>query len=366
MKTDNLKRPLLRRFTESGLFWPLMVLLFLAVLNAFLTKGFFQLEWKDGRLSGILVDIFNRATYIGIIAVGLTLVIATGGIDISVGSVVAISGAAAAYLIGGSLVLEGDKQILITRTPMFAAILGALTAATIAGMWNGLLVSRLGIQPIVATLILAVAGRGIAQLITNGQIITIYYTPFHFIGNGAIAGLPFSLYVMAAVLVLAVLATRKSALGLFIESIGVNRTASRFSGVNEKSIVFWSYAFCAFCAGVSGLLVSSNVKSADGNNAGELYDLDAILAVVIGGTSLNGGKFNLAGSVIGALVIQTLTTMIYSIGVPPQVNLVIKAVVVFVVSLLQSENFRALFRRGRSGAFGKSGAPGSVAPGSVA
>jgi simple sugar transport system permease protein len=239
---------------------------------------------------------------------------------------------------------------------MLAAIVGALAAAALAGMWNGLLVSRLGIQPIVATLILAVAGRGIAQLITNGQIITIYYTPFHFIGNGTIAGLPFSLYVMAAVLLLAALATRRTALGLFIESIGVNRTASRFSGVNEKRIVFWAYVFCACCAGVSGLLVSSNVKSADGNNAGDLYDLDAILAVVIGGTSLNGGKFSLVGSIIGALVIQTLTTMIYSIGVPPQVNLVIKSVVVFVVSLLQSPNFRALFRAGRGGAFGRSAA----------
>jgi len=339
-----LAAPFGKRIAESGLFWPFAVLALLFLLNAFLTKGFFQIEWKDGRFSGILIDILNRSTYIGVIAVGLTLVIATGGIDISVGSVVAISGAAAAYLIGGELVMQGDTQILATRSPMHIALFGALAAAALAGMWNGLLVTRLGIQPIVATLILAVAGRGVAQLVTGGQIITIYYTPFHFIGNGAVAGLPFSLFVMAGVFALAVFAARKTALGLFIESIGANRTASRYSGVHEKRIVFWAYVFCALCAGVSGLLVSSNVKSADGNNAGDLYDLDAILAVVIGGTSLNGGKFNLAGSVIGALVIQTLTTMIYSIGVPPQVNLVIKSIVVFVVSLLQSPNFRSLFR----------------------
>lgn len=361
METKNLRQPFLKRFAESGLFWPVVVLGLLLLLNAFLTKGFFQFEWKDGRLSGILVDILNRSTYIGIIAVGLTLVIATGGIDISVGSLVAISGAVAAYLIGGELVLEGDKQILVTRSPMYLAIIGALAVAAVAGMWNGLLVTRMGIPPIVATLILAVAGRGIAQLVTNGQIITIYYKPFYFIGNGAIAGLPFSLFIMAAVLAIAALATRRTALGLFLESIGVNRTASRYSGVNEKRIVFWAYVFCAFCSGVSGLLVTSNVKSADGNNAGDLYDLDAILAVVIGGTSLNGGKFNLVGSVIGALVIQTLTTMIYSIGVPPQVNLVIKSIVVFIVSLLQSENFRSLLRVGGGrklgrGAVGRSAA----------
>lgn len=346
METKKLKTPLLKRLAESGLFWPLMVLALLVLLNAFLTKGFFQFEWKDGRLSGILVDIFNRATYIGIIAVGLTLVIATGGIDISVGSLVAITGAVAAYLIGGELILEGDKQILVTRSPMFIAIIGALAVAAVAGMWNGLLVTRLGIPPIVATLILAVAGRGIAQLVTNGQIITIYYTPFHFIGNGAIAGLPFSLYIMAAVLAIAALATRRTALGLFLESIGVNRTASRYSGVNEKRIVFWAYVFCAFCSGVSGLLVTSNVKSADGNNAGLMMELDAILAVALGGTLLDGGRFSLVGTLIGALILQTLSYAIYSLGVPPEINLVVKAIVVFVVCLIQSEALRKmLFQR---------------------
>ncbi|AEJ20336.1 ABC transporter permease [Gracilinema caldarium] len=337
----------LKRINDTTLFWPFMVLLLLLLINAFLTKGFFSIEWKDGRFSGILVDILNRSTYIGIIAIGLTLVISTGGIDISVGSVVAISGAIAAYLIGGELILQGDQQVLVTRTPMGVAITAALLSALILGMWNGFLVSRLRIQPIVATLILMVAGRGIAQLVTNGQIITIYYKPYYFIGNGTFLGIPFSLYILLAVLILVILATRKTALGLFFESIGVNRTASRYSGIQEQRIVFWSYAFCAFCAGVSGLLVSSNVKSADGNNAGDLFELDAILAVVIGGTSLNGGKFNLAGSILGAVIIQTLTTTIYSIGVPPQVNLVIKSIVVFLVSMLQSENFRALFRFGR-------------------
>ncbi|WP_304241654.1 ABC transporter permease [Gracilinema caldarium] len=336
-----------KRLQESTLFWPFMVLVLLLLINAFLTRGFFTIEWKDGRFSGILVDILNRSTYIGIIAIGLTLVISTGGIDISVGSVVAISGAIAAYLIGGELVLQGDQQILVTRTPMGVAIVAALAASLLLGMWNGLLVSRLRIQPIVATLILMVAGRGIAQLVTNGQIITIYYKPYYFIGNGTLLGIPFSIYILLAVLILVILATRRTALGLFFESIGVNRTASRYSGIQEQRIVFWSYAFCAFCAGVSGLLVSSNVKSADGNNAGDLFELDAILAVVIGGTSLNGGKFNLAGSILGAIIIQTLTTTIYSIGVPPQVNLVIKSIVVFLVSMLQSENFRALFQLNR-------------------
>lgn len=337
----------LTRFKESNLFWPLCILLVLLVINGFLTRGFFSIQWRDGRFTGILVDILNRSTYIGIIAIGLTLVIATGGIDISVGSVVAISGAIAAFLIGGELVMQGSEQILVTRTPMGIAIFIALVASTLIGMWNGFLVSRFRIQPIVATLVLMVAGRGIAQLITNGQIITIYYAPYYFIGNGSILGVPFSLYVLATVFILVTLITRKTALGLFIESIGVNRTASNYSGIKEQRIVFWTYAFCSFCAGISGLLVCSNVKSADGNNAGDMFELDAIFAVIIGGTSLNGGKFRLAGAVLGAIIIQTLTTMIYSIGVPPQVNLVIKSIVVFAVSMIQSEYFQSLFRMER-------------------
>ena len=194
------------------------------------------------------------------------------------------------------------------------------------GLWNGLLVARVGkIQPMVATLILMVAGRGIAQLITNGQIVTIYYQPFFFIGNGFLFGVPFSLYIVVAVLTALLLLTRRTALGVFIEAVGVNPTASRFSGLRSRAIIFWVYAFCGLSAGVAGLIISSNVKSADGNNAGLLLELDAILAVTLGGTSLAGGRFSIVGSIIGALIIQTLTYTIYSVGVPPEVNLVVKA-----------------------------------------
>jgi simple sugar transport system permease protein len=207
-------------------------------------------------------------------------------------------------------------------------------------MWNGMLVARVGMQPIIATLILMVAGRGAAQLITNGQIITIYYQPYFFIGNGFLLGIPFSLYIVAAVLTVLLLLTHRTALGLFIEAVGINPTASRFSALSSRAIIFWVYAFCGLCAGIAGLIISSNVKSADGNNAGLLLELDAILAVTLGGTSLAGGRFSIVGSLIGALIIQTLTYTIYSIGVPPEVNLVVKSIVVFLVMLLQSETFR--------------------------
>jgi simple sugar transport system permease protein len=136
----------------------------------------------------------------------------------------------------------------------------------------------------------------------------------------------------------------RTALGLFIQAIGINPAAARLAGVRERLISVCVYAFCGLTAGVAGLIISSNVKSADGNNAGNLMELDAILAVTLGGTLLTGGRFSLAGSVIGALIIQTLTSTIYSIGVPPEINLVVKAAVVFVVMLMQSETFRATLR----------------------
>jgi len=332
----------LRRISASKMFWPFVVLGLILLFNLIFTKGFFNLDIRDGHLFGTTIDILNRSSQIMIIAIGLTLVIATHGIDISVGSVVAISAAMAALLIGGKLVLRGDVQEYVTLVPMPVAILAAVGVAGLAGGWNGLLVSRLKIQPIVATLILMVAGRGVAQLITNGQIITIYYKPFFFLGNGFLFGLPFTVYIVAVVLAFTLFMTRRTALGLYIESIGVNPTASRYSGIKPERIIFWVYVFGSICAGIAGLIVASNVKSADGNNAGDLFELDAILAVVLGGTSLNGGKFYLGGSVIGALIIQSLTTTIYAQGVPPEITLVVKALVVFAVTMLQSESFRKM------------------------
>lgn len=327
--------------TRFPLLWPLLTLALLLALNAAFNASFLRLEWRDGHLYGSLVDIVKSASPLILVSLGMTLVIATRGIDISVGAVVAISAAVACWMVGGSLVVVDGVPTQVSRFPMPLAIAAALGVALLCGMWNGLLVSAIGMQPIIATLILMVAGRGVAQLVTNGQIITVYYPPYFFIGNGYLLGLPAALFIAAAVLAALVWLTRRTALGLFIQSVGINPSAARVAGVPARRITFWTYAFCGLCAGIAGLIVSSNVKSADGNNAGMLMELDAILAVTLGGTALTGGRFSLVGSVIGALIIQTLTYAIYSLGVPPEVNLVVKAGVVFVVMLLQSAEFRA-------------------------
>jgi ribose/xylose/arabinose/galactoside ABC-type transport system permease subunit len=325
------------RWMQHRLAWPLVTLAILLVVNAAFNPGFLRIEWREGHLYGSLIDILNRAAPLILVSLGMTLVIATRGIDISVGAVVAISAAVAAWMIGGHV--DGTA-----RFGLPLAIVAALGIALVCGLWNGVLVAGVGMQPIIATLILMVAGRGIAQLITDGQILTVYHKPFFFLGGGYLLGLPFSVFVVAAVFGILYLAATRSALGLFIQSVGINPTAARVAGVQSRRLVLGAYAVCGVCAGLAGLLISSNIKSADANNAGQLLELDAILAVTLGGTLLTGGRFSLVGSVIGALIIQTLTYAIYSLGVPPEINLVVKAVVVFAVMLLQSAEFRAMLR----------------------
>ncbi|MBW5445424.1 ABC transporter permease [Cohnella sp. CFH 77786] len=329
----------MNRILKHHLFWPIAVLAALLLFNFLYSSDFFRIGMRGGRLFGSLIDILNFGAPLILVAIGMTLVIAAKGIDLSVGSVVAISGAMACLTISKGT--GGDSLALV-----LTAAGAALGLSLLLGLWNGFLVAGAGIQPIIATLILMVAGRGIAQLITDGQIITVNSPKYQYIGSGALAGLPFSIFIVLALFLLASLLTRKTALGLFIESVGVSPRASRLAGIRSGWVIAAVYVFCGFCAGIAGLILSSNVASADGNNAGQWYELDAILAVVIGGTSLNGGRFYLTGTVIGALIIQTLTTTIYMTGVPPTITLVVKAFVVLAVCLIQSETFRqALVQR---------------------
>ncbi|HYJ40221.1 MAG TPA: ABC transporter permease [Steroidobacteraceae bacterium] len=336
----------MKRLTQHMLFWPAITLALLLVASSLFNPSFLALTWRDGHLYGSVVDILNRAAPLMVVSLGMTLVIAVRGLDISVGAVVAISAAVVALMIGGSFSATGTVQ---SAHPLWVALTAALAVAAACGLWNGLLVVKAGMQPIVATLILMVAGRGIAQLLTGGQIITVYYPPFFALGNGYLIGLPVALWIAGSLWLALHLVMSRTALGLFVRSIGGNPEAARVAGVRSAAITLCVYTFCGLAAGVAGLIVSSNVKSADANNAGQLLELDAILAVTLGGTALTGGRFTLAGTVIGALIIQTLTSMIYSLGVPPEVNLVVKATLVFAVMLLQSAEFRQLVARAARG-----------------
>lgn len=304
----------------------------LLLFNLCFDPGFLKLGWRDGHLYGVPVDILVQGSRTMLLALGMTLVIATGGVDLSVGSVVAIAGAVCALVIG-----QGGNLV--------ATLAAALGVGAAAGAINGLLVARVGLQPIIATLILMVAGRGIAQLISGGQVIIFSHAGFEFLANGYVLGLPFAPVLVLAGFLATHFALRKTAAGLFVEAVGDNETASRFAGLATARIKALAYVFCGLCAGLAGALTAANIRAADANRAGENAELDAIFAVVVGGTALTGGRFSLLGTFLGAVLIQTLATTMYYRGVPPAIAPVPKAIVIVAVCLAQSEELRAWLKR---------------------
>ena len=328
-------RESLFKAASHRLFWPAVMLVALMLVNLPSTPGYFSVGMRHGHLYGSLINILIFTSPHILVGVGLTLVIATAGIDLSVGAVAAIAGTAACWWV----VRAPDQNA--AATALAAAGIG-LAAGLACGLWNGFFVARMGIQPIVATLTLMVAGRGVAQLIGNGQIITVNSSSYALIG-GWWGPLPSGILIAAAVVAATILLTRRTALGLLIESVGGNAEAARLAGVRARRIKLIVYVFCGLCAAIAGLMLSSNTSSADANNSGLWYELDGILAVVLGGTSLSGGRFHLGGTVLGALVIGTLNNTLFALGVPAQSNLVFEGAVVIIVCLLQSPVFRARF-----------------------
>jgi ribose/xylose/arabinose/galactoside ABC-type transport system permease subunit len=323
----------LDRLLRAPATWALVALAALLAAGALGSPGFLAVEWRDGRLYGTPIDILNHGSKVAIVAIGMTLVIATRGVDLSVGAVVAIASAIVATLVSHR------------GMPWAPAMACALGAALLAGLWNGALVAFLRLQPIVATLVLMVAGRGVAQLITDGQIVTVRDPAVAYLGNASLLFLPATVSALAAIAALAWLGTRRTAFGLFLESIGENERAARLSGIPVRPVLLVAYAACGLCAGVAGLIDCAYIRAADANNAGQLLELDAILAVVLGGTALTGGRFSLVGSVIGAMLMQTLTKVLYVFDVSADIAPAPKAAIVLAVCLLQSPPLRAACAR---------------------
>lgn len=307
-------------------------LLLLFMINALIADNFFSIHIQDGRLFGSVIDIFNRGAPVALLALGMTLVIATGGIDLSVGAVMAISGAVLA-----SMAQQGYAPGTI--------LLCALLSGVLCGLWNGFLVAVCKIQPIVATLILMVAGRGVAQLITEGQIITFSNDSLAWFGSGSLLYLPTPVVLLCLATAAVWLLTKKTALGLFIESVGINIRAAKNAGIHTPAIVMSVYVLSGLMAALAGIIVAADIRGADANNAGLWLEMDAILAVVIGGTSLMGGRFNLLLALVGAFIIQSINTGILLSGYQPQWNHIVKAVVVLTVLILQSPAVIQLVRR---------------------
>ncbi|ABO90203.1 sugar ABC transporter permease [Aeromonas salmonicida subsp. salmonicida] len=240
-------------------------LLCVLLINALVADNFFAIHIQDGRLFGSLIDILNRCAPVALLSLGMTLVIATGGIDLSVGAVMAISGATMASM------ATGDHSIPV----ILCSVLGV---GLLCGLWNGVLVAVFKIQPIVATLILMVAGRGIAQLITQGQIITFNNEALAWLGSGSLFYLPTPVIITLGAALLIWLLTKRTALGLFIEAVGINIKAANNAGLNTPMVVIATYLLSGMLAAVAGMIVAADIRGADANNAGLWLEMDAILA----------------------------------------------------------------------------------------
>lgn len=314
---------------------PLAAFLVILAANCVLTKNFMNIRVQDGQLFGSLIDIGKQATPEILVALAMTLVIASKGIDLSVGAVAAIAGAVSALLLTAP-----------NPMPLPAIMVIVLMIGTLAGIWNGILVSYLKVQPFIATLILMVAGRGIAQIVTGGFIITLPETEicrrFADLANGSFLLLPIRFYIVAILCALTWFLTRKTVVGTFIESVGCNEKASEYCGINANAVKLFVYAYSGMMAALAGMILTGDVKSADPSTIAlrDHNELDAILAVIIGGTAFSGGRFNLFGTVIGALIMRTLLIQVFSSGWNWGHALVLKAVTVIVVCLIQSPSFR--------------------------
>ena len=339
----------MKNLMRSKITGAVMAEILLLLVCLVIRPDFFSISYQPstGMLYGNIIDILNRSSEITIIAMGMTLIIALGGTDLSVGALVAVSGAVALKLLRWD-VLEYNTPGDYTVCNFFWVLVLPLVVCTLMGLFNGFLVAKGGMQPIIATLILMVCGRGVAQILTDGKQFTTGYAPFKIIGQGSFLWLPVPIIITVIVVAFMAWFTRRTAFGTFVEAVGINRSASRLSGINAAMIIFIAFAITGLLSGISGLIYSSRIMSNDSNNAGLNYEMDAILAVVIGGTSMTGGKFSLAGTVIGSVLIRTIVTLVYYFGIVSEATMAFKALIIAVVIVLQSEPVRNYLSKRRA------------------
>ena len=340
-----------KKITQQQLFLPVVCVLLVLAVNIFydVSQGnefynFFKITLTNDVLQGRLINILNRGSEVAILAIGMTLVVsASAGTDISVGSVMSLCASFCCMLVAGygvSSVSSPDEFAM----PLVVGLLGALVMGLVCGAFNGALVAYLNIQPMVATLILWSAARAIGLLLCNNLIVYVRDDTFGLFG-GYLGPIPTPILIAAVCVAATSLVLKKTALGMYVQSVGINKRASRIAGLNSQKIIFLCYLICGLCAGIAGIVASSRITSADSNNIGLNMELDAILSVALGGNSLGGGKFSLAGSIIGAYTIQAITTTMYNLGVSTEVAPVFKAVVVIVIVAIQAPPVRAWFKK---------------------
>lgn len=299
-----------------------IALLLLVLYNAAFTPNFLTAQTLN-------VNLTQVATIV-IVATGMTLVIATGGIDLSVGALMAIAGALAPLIFLSPFPPLNNPAVGISL-----AFVVPVVVAGAFGLFNGTLVAHFGIQPIIATLVLFIAGRGIAQVMTNGNLQTFSNPGFQYIGLGRPLGIPFQVILMLVIVGLAVWVMRATTFGRYVLAVGGNEAAARLAGVPVNRIKLAVYGISGLLSGLAGLIVIARNSSSDANLVGLDMELDAIAAVAVGGTPLTGGRVTVVGTLIGALIIQLIRYTLLANGVPDAAARVVKAAIILVAVYLQ-------------------------------
>lgn len=293
---------------------PLVALVVLVILVTIMNPSF---------LSSVnLLNLLRQVSVNALIAFGMTFVILTGGIDLSVGSTLALSGAFVAGLISSGM------------SPLLAMIAGLMVGA-ILGMINGLLIAKGNMAPFIATLATMTIYRGLTLVYTNGNPITGIGDSFlfQFIGRGYLFGIPFPIIIMLVSFALLFVLLHKTAFGKKTYAIGGNIKAAKLAGVNTDRVQMWIYTLSGLMASLSGIILTSRLNSAQ-PTAGQAFEMDAIAAVVLGGTSLSGGKGRIFGTLVGALIIGTINNGLNLLGVSSFYQQIIKGIVIIIAVLL--------------------------------
>lgn len=324
------------------MFIPIAALLILTIFNLIADPSFFRITLEqsstgDPVLSGYLIRILDYGSELAILAIGMTLVTAaSGGQDISVGATVAISGSVILRVLCGT---ESKPEVL--QASYLTAFLVACVVAMLFGAFNGVLVAVFRIQPMVATLILYTAGRSIAAWINNNELPIVSQVSFTYFG-GYIPGIPIPtpFFIALACVIITALVLKFTNLGLYTQAVGINEKSSRLNGLNPTFIKFLSFVILGLCVAVVGLIKVSRLSSINYSVIAKDIEMDAILAVALGGNALSGGKFNMWASILGAYVIQFLTTTLYKFNVQADALPAYKAVVVILLVVLSAPTVR--------------------------
>ncbi len=326
-----------KSLASNRLTFSVVVLLIVVVQNIITTPGFFKITIANGLISGYIPNILDEASELVIVTLGMTLVTAaSGGQDISAGAIMAVAASFCGLMLNGS-----EYRTDVFHSPYLLALLVGLLGGALCGAFNGFLVSKLRMPPMLTSLILFTAGRSIAKQITHGQTIYIMNPVYKWLGV-QIPGVPIrtTIIVSTVTVIFITLLTRLTSLGLYIQSVGINDASSRLVGLKSSVIKFLTFVLYGVLAGLAGLVGSSSVGSVNSGELGLGIEMDAILAVALGGNNLGGGKFRIAGSIIGAYTIQAITTTLYAMNVRADQLNVFKALIIIVIIVASSDVFK--------------------------